>query len=143
MSGLVVRRAERCDVDAVVALAAGRPFAAAWNRAALAAELGREDSFFLVAEGLAGYALARLLGDELRLLDLAVAEEGRGTGRTLWSALLAAALQRGATRLTLEVSSANARAAAFYEKAGARIVGRRKKFYHDGSDAVLMDLDLV
>jgi ribosomal protein S18 acetylase RimI-like enzyme len=40
------------------------------------------------------------------------------------------------------VSDKNAGARAFYEALGLRVVGRRPKFYNDGSDAVLMDLIL-
>lgn len=57
-------------------------------------------------------------------------------------ALTAAAKKLGAKRVTLEVSAANARARNFYARAGAKIVGRRAKFYNDGSDAVLMDYSL-
>jgi len=144
MRSLVVRRAEAFDAAEVAAIA-GRPFAARWSRAAYAEETGRADSLFLVADdgAVRGYAVARVVERDARLLDLAAAEDGRGTGRALWSALLAAARARGAATLTLEVSSANARARSFYARAGARVVGRRPKFYNDGSDAILMDLSLA
>ena len=41
--------------------------------------------------------------------------------------------------MTLEVSAENAAALGLYRSAGFAAVGRRKKFYADGSDAVLMD----
>jgi ribosomal protein S18 acetylase RimI-like enzyme len=44
--------------------------------------------------------------------------------------------------MTLEVSAANAPAQALYLSEGFAVVGRRPKFYNDGSDAVLMDADL-
>lgn len=132
-------------MEAVAELAARRPFAARWSRDAYAAEAERADSLFLVADdgAVRGYAVARVLEREVQLLDLAAAEDGRGVGRALWDALTAAARGRGAATLTLEVSSGNARALRFYERAGAAVVGRRTKFYNDGSDAVLMDLPLA
>jgi len=140
MSGLAVRPASADDLGSVAAIGARR-FAAGWSLEALAAELGRADSVFLVAPG-RGYALARVVEDDCRLLDVAAAEDGNGVGRALLSSLAAAAKARGCARISLEVSAANGRALAFYEKAGAKVVGRRPKFYYDGSDAVLMDLDL-
>jgi ribosomal-protein-alanine N-acetyltransferase len=140
-----VRPASAADAEAVAALAR-REFAAGWSRDAYAAEAARADSLFLVwasADGaVRGYVVARVQEAEARLLDLASAEDGRGIGRELWGALAAAASARGARALTLEVSDRNARARAFYERAGAVVVGRRPKFYNDGSDAVLMNRSL-
>jgi len=124
---------------------ARRPHAARWSREAYAAEAERTDSLFLVADdgAVRGYALARLFEDEAQLLDIAAAEDGKGIGRALWAALTAASRARGAAKLTLEVSSANSRALLFYKRAGAVVVGRRAKFYNDGSDAILMDFPLL
>ena len=140
MSAPEARPASAADLDAVAAIGA-RPFAAGWSPAALSAELSRADSIFLVVPD-RGYALARVAGTDCVLLDLAAAADGGGTGRALLSALLAAAKARGCARLCFEASAANSRALAFYEKAGAKVVGRRSKFYYDGSDAVLLDLDI-
>ncbi len=144
MSGLKVRRAEPADAAAVAALAKRRPFTAKWAISALAEEASRPGALFFVAvDGpIKGYALARLLEKEAGLLDLAVAEDGLGIGLALWTVLTQEASARGAQRLTLEVSAGNGRACAFYAKRGAKVVGRRPKFYYDGSDAVLMDLEL-
>ena len=144
MSSLAVRSAAPADAEQVAAISR-RPFAAAWTQQAYTCEAGRADSIFLIADDgrVLGYALARLVGMEVQLLDLAVAEDGHGIGRALWSALCSAAWARGAARLTLEVSERNARALSFYERAGARLVGRRPGFYHDGSAAVLLNVILT
>ena len=138
-----VRAAKPYDIGEVAEIAK-RPRAARWSREAYAAELQRPDSLFLVADDGAaiGYAVARLVESEAQLLDLAAAADGLGTGRALWAGLAAAARARGAAKLTLEVSSANSRALLFYKRAGAKVVGRRAKFYNDGSDAILMDFIL-
>lgn len=141
MSGLAPRPASAGDAEWVFALAKSRPFTAKWSAAALGEESGRPDSIFLVIPG-KGYALARVVDDDCRLLDIASAVDGGGSGRALVEGLKRSAKQHGCAKISLEVSAANARALSFYEKAGARVVGRRPKFYYDGADAVLMDLDL-
>jgi ribosomal protein S18 acetylase RimI-like enzyme len=144
MSGLAVRPASADDVAAAVEIAQARPYTAKWSAEAFAAELERPDSIFLVAadDRVRGYALARVVDRDCRLLDLGAASDGAGYGRALLSALGIAARERGCALISWEVSSANARARDFYAKAGAKVVGRRPKFYYDGSDAVLMDLNL-
>jgi ribosomal-protein-alanine N-acetyltransferase len=145
MKSAAVRAATRADAAAVAALSKTRPFTAAWSVSALAEEAARPDCVFLIAGGVEprGYALARVPDAEARLLDFAAAEDGAGIGRALWSALLRGVKARGAARLTLEVSEKNARALAFYTMAGAEVVGRREKFYDDGSAACLMDMTLA
>ncbi len=144
MSVLLVRPARSFDMVEIETLAC-RPFAAAWSRQAYAAEAERTDSIFLVADDgiVRGYVLARVFEGESQLLDLAVVEDGRGVGRTLWSALGQAARDRECGKITLEVSQMNSRAQHFYRRAGAKVVGRRPKFYNDGSDAILMDFPLA
>jgi len=141
MSGLAVRPASAADAEAVFALAKSRPFTAKWSLAALTEEAARPDSIFLVIPG-KGYALARVVEEDCRLLDIAAATDGTGLGRALLSDLSRAATARGCTRISLEVSANNARALFFYSRAGAEAVGRRPKFYYDGADAVLMDMKL-
>lgn len=144
MSAPAVRPAAAADAAEAFALSRRRPHTAKWSVEALAAEVSRPDSVFLVIadDEVRGYALARVFERDCRLLDLAVSEDGGGRGRALLSALTRAARARGCAKVSLEVSAGNARASAFYAKAGAKVVGRRPKFYHDGSDAVLMDLDI-
>lgn len=141
----MIRAAGEGDAAAVAALAASRPFTAKWPARELALETGRLDSVFLVLEEdgrIRGYALARVLDGDCLLLDLASDADGSGRGRALMEALVRAAKARGCRKLSFEVSAANERARGFYAKLGGAVVGRRPKFYYDGSDAVLMDLDI-
>lgn len=145
MSALAVKTAAAVDVAWIGALARSRTFAAKWSDQALAAELSRPDSIFLAAAGeggARGYAVARVVDADCRLLDLAASTDGAGLGRALLSGLTEAAKARACSKISFEASASNSRALAFYAKAGAKVVGRRLKFYYDGSDAVLMDLDL-
>lgn len=145
MKNLAVRAAGADDIEAIAALAGSRAYTAKWSARELKSELDRLDSVFLVGEDggkLRGYALARVVERDCLLLDLAADSDGGGRGRALMAALTRAAKSRGCAKVSFEVSAANDRALAFYAKAGARVVGRRPKFYYDGSDAVLMDLDI-
>lgn len=142
-----VRDARAEDLDAVAALEAATEQAPGWSRAQFAAELGRADRVFLAAEAdgvLMGYAVAWLVGGEAQLLTISVAGAARrrGAARGLLEALGARARAAGCAKVTLEVAESNAPARALYESLGGRVVGKRPKFYNDGSDALLMDLPL-
>ena len=141
-----IRPAELEDLDAVCAISMSRRFCARWSRGSYRGEVGLEGSRFVVADdgGVRGYALARKVSPELRVLDLAVQveDEGRGLGAALLGSLAREARLWGCEKLTLEVSAANEPALRLYRKAGFQVVGRRPKFYNDGSDAILMDLPL-
>ena len=141
MKSPTVKPAEPSDLEWVSDLAKTKPFAAAWSREAFFHELGRPDGIFLASDP-HGYAVARVVDGDCLLLDIAAAKDGQGVGRALFKALQEAARIRHCRKISFEVSAANARALTFYVAAGAAVVGRRKKFYNDGSDAVLMDLNL-
>lgn len=145
MRKIDVRPAENGDLGAAAELAEQRS-ATKWTLTALRGELGRPDAVLAVAADggtLLGYAAARAVDEELRLLDIVSAVEGQGVGRALWAFLVEKGRKRGLKKLTLEVGADNLRARAFYAAAGAVEVGRRPKFYLNGSDAVLMDARLA
>ena len=129
-----VRRALHSDLDAVLAVEGKWSTTPHWTRKQFEAELDDSNSIFLVADG--GFLVARRYPHELQLLDVAVGELRKGVGR----ALLTSLMRENLRPITLEVSDKNPGAQAFYEAQGFRVVGRRPKFYNDGSDAVLMDL---
>ncbi len=123
--------------------AAAFPAGEAWDAAIIAAQLGLPGVFGLVADA-GGMILARCTADEAEILTLAVdpAARRRGVGRALVTAAAAAAAARGATRLLLEVSAGNAAARALYDGIGFRRVGLRRRYYADGSDALILALDI-
>jgi ribosomal-protein-alanine N-acetyltransferase len=88
--------------------------------------------------------LARVAADEAEVLTLAVAPEVRRAGIAAAllreSAIAAAAL--GAIVIFLEVSVANTAARAAYDRAGFAPVGRRRSYYADGSDALVLRLEV-
>jgi ribosomal-protein-alanine N-acetyltransferase len=91
-----------------------------------------------------GFALGRVAAAEAEVLTLAVRPAARrgGVGRALVRALMAEAAQRGAAEMFLEVAADNAAAQALYAGLGAAGVGRRRRYYPDGSDALVLRLAL-
>ena len=115
-----------------------------WSVDAIAQQLCQPGVFGLIdPEG--GMVLARVAADEAEILTLAVVPSARlqGKGRALVEAAAVHAEMHGAAMMFLEVSTANAGALALYAAAGFREVGRRRRYYADGSDALLMRRDLV
>jgi ribosomal-protein-alanine N-acetyltransferase len=92
-----------------------------------------------VGTRVAGFAMARLVSDEAELLLLAVKrnQQGRGVGKMLLDAFVAASKARGAARLHLEVREGN-HAVNLYSRAGFTQVGRRLNYYN-GRDGQIYD----
>lgn len=145
-----LRSARPADLPALARLEAAS-FPDPWSGRMLAAAIADPSSLVLVAEGdggpgpeLAGYAIFRRAADEAELLSLAVAPEvrGRGLGRRLAEDGLARVREAGARACYLEVRPTNAPALALYRSLGFREIGRRRRYYGDGSDALVMSLGL-
>lgn len=117
--------------------------AEAWDAALFARQLAMPGVFGLLHPH-AGLVLARLAADEAEILTLAVAPPARrrGVGMNLVRKAAAEAAARGGGTLFLEVSARNAAARALYGAAGFRQVGRRRSYYADGSDALVLALPL-
>ena len=116
-----------------------------WDQAAMTSLLTVPGCFACVAAGGAedrpsGMALVRVAADEAELLTIGVLPEARrhGIADRLLTELVAALTARGAVRLFLEVSVANIPALAFYRAGRFVEVGRRRRYYPDGSDALVM-----
>ena len=119
-----------------------------WDEPAMAALLAAPGSFACVVTGAgsapAGVAVVRVAADEAELLTIGVLPEARrgGLAKRLLAELGEAAAARGAVRLFLEVSVANAAALALYRGLGFGELGRRRRYYPDGTDALLLAQDL-
>ncbi|MBQ7792056.1 MAG: ribosomal protein S18-alanine N-acetyltransferase, partial [Clostridia bacterium] len=64
----------------------------------------------------------------------------KGYGRLLLSHLISYAKEHQLLLLTLEVRASNEGAIHLYESCGFEVVGRRKKYYDNCEDAILMTL---
>ncbi len=78
--------------------------------------------------------------DEAHITVLAVdlRYQRRGLGKWLLVNLLTDACGRPLTRATLEVRPSNSRALALYESFGFEALGRRRRYYADGEDALVL-----
>jgi ribosomal-protein-alanine N-acetyltransferase len=123
----------------------------AWGPDAIALMLALPGAFALCAEaeadagGLQGFVMARVAADEAEILTLAVPPPARrrGLGLALMRAALAEAAARGARAMFLEVAAGNEAARALYGALGFAEVGRRRRYYADGADAVVLRRDLA
>jgi len=119
-----------------------------WTRRHFLDEMESPNGFPLVAlgpdGGVAGYLCLRLVLDEAEILDVAVDESrrGGGVGRVLVQRALALCRERGAALVFLEVRVGNQAALALYRRLGFRETGRRKAYYENGDDALLMEYTL-
>jgi len=132
------------EATALAALhAASFPPEESWGPDALRLMLEMPGSFALVQPG-EGFILVRTALDEAEILTLAVvpAARRRGLGGTLLASAMAAARGRGAMAMFLEVAEYNAAARALYAAAGFAEAGRRKRYYPDGADALVLRRDL-
>ena len=98
---------------------------------------------YLVAEvdgAVVGHATASVVADIAELQRIAVDPAHRRTGLAsdLLAAVVAVAKLEGADRLLLEVREDNAGAIAFYAARGFVEVDRRRRYYRDGTTAVVM-----
>ena len=115
-----------------------------WDERIIAGQLSQPGVFGLL-DTRGGMLLARLAADEAEVLTVAVVPERRqqGLGGGLMEAAAAEARARGATRLFLEVSTRNPAARGLYQALGFAQVGRRKGYYANGDDALVLSKDLT
>jgi [ribosomal protein S18]-alanine N-acetyltransferase len=93
---------------------------------------------------LRGFVLAWLVEDELHINNVAVSplHRNRGLARALLERLLADSREDGAHWATLEVRAGNLAAIALYTGFGFGLEGRRKAYYDDGEDALILTREL-
>jgi ribosomal protein S18 acetylase RimI-like enzyme len=145
-----VRKAGRADLDVLTDLEQ-RVFATdRLSRRSLRRFLSSPTAEVIVAEEggrLAGTAIVLFRPRSLiaRLYSLAVAPQmgGRGAGVMLLAAAEAAAFARDCRVIRLEVHVTNHAAIARYRKSGYREVGRIRRYYEDGGDALRFEKRLV
>jgi ribosomal-protein-alanine N-acetyltransferase len=115
------------------------PATEAWDAAMMAAQLSMPGVFGFVADA-SGLIIGRRAADEAEILTLAVipTERRRGTAQALVEAAAREARAHGALRMFLEVSVTNHAARALYRSSGFTQVGRRRRYYADGSDAFIL-----
>jgi ribosomal-protein-alanine N-acetyltransferase len=132
------------DLDGVLAIE-NDSFPRPWTRTHFLAELEAAHSFPLVALGkdgtVIGYICPMLVLDEGHILDVAVHhnQRGKGIGKMLVERILLDCRERGAAFVSLEVRLSNLSAIGLYRQFGFMEIGRRKAYYENGEDALLME----
>lgn len=138
-----VRSMQIEDTEAVSVLEAAI-FSQPWSKKGFEDALNMENTIFLVAEyegEIAGYIGMYLSLDEGEITNVAAASGMRrmGVGNTLICSAIKAALEKGITRIILEVRVSNETAIRLYERNGFKICGTRKGFYEfPKEDAYIM-----
>lgn len=144
MTSPVVRAALAADVPAIVELEADAFPLDPW-------------STNLVSEGVSGslptvaYVVADVAGDfagyavvsvvdvaELQRIAVLPGLRRSGVATALLAAVQALAAEGGADRLLLEVREDNAAARGFYERHGFAELGKRARYYRDGTTALVL-----
>lgn len=96
-------------------------------------------------EVIAGYVILYYVLDEGEIARIAVSQQFRrqGAGSVLFRALVEKCLEKGISRILLDVRQSNQSAIAFYRSHGFTEDGVRKNFYdHPTENALLMSLDI-
>lgn len=151
MTEVPLREATADDLDAIMAIEEAEFTSDAWSRTMMREEIGSRHTRYLVADrggDVVGYAglLCPVGAREGDVQTIAVAASARrtGLGRRLLRALLAAAAERGAREVFLEVRADNPVAQTLYRSEGFEEIGVRPAYYQpDGVDAVVMRLPLA
>jgi [ribosomal protein S18]-alanine N-acetyltransferase len=141
-SAYIVRRFESRDATAIETITKSSPEAAQWSQESYA-KLCEQGGLVWVAEAagtIAGFMAARVISQEVEILNLAVAPAHRRAG------IAAALLQHAfpefhrlhATQVFAEVRESNATALRFYEKHNFVRTGRRPSYYQNPMEAAVL-----
>ncbi|MGN6577370.1 MAG: ribosomal protein S18-alanine N-acetyltransferase [Nocardioides sp.] len=149
--GMTLRAATADDLAPVLVLEQMLFGPDAWSEAQVREELTGERRSAWVAtaeaapDAICGYAVTLAAGDVVDLQRVAVhpGHQRRGLARLLLDAAVEAARRNGAEAMLLEVSAANTAALALYQTAGFEEIDHRRRYYRDGTDAVVMRLPLA
>jgi len=138
------------DLDEVARIES-ESFPAPWKRDFFASELVEPHRYIRVLareDGgeprIGGYLFAVSLYEEFHINKIATDRRLRqqGYGRALLEDALARARSMGSTAITLEVRVSNAAARQFYKSYGFSEAYRRRAYYQDGEDALVLVLPL-
>ncbi|AOW47422.1 ribosomal-protein-alanine N-acetyltransferase [Acetobacter ascendens] len=116
---------------------------AQWDQTAITALLsspGVYAGIVIMESHPAGFIILRSVVDEAEILTVCILPEyrKRGLAQRLLAWCAQVAQHKGAQTLFLEVSINNQSARTLYEKQGFKKLGLRKKYYEDGSDALVL-----
>ncbi len=122
-------------------------FETPWPESAFRSEFSNDTAVFKVATengAVVGYYDLWIIADESHLLNIAIAPNRRrtGLGRVLLNDAIAVATARRCGKLFLEVRPSNKGAQRLYAAGGFVKIARRRRYYEDGEDALVMAKEL-
>lgn len=141
---MTVQSATQAHVPALASIhGAAFPPGDVWGENAISLQLALPGAFGLIDER-GGMLLGRVAADEAEIMTLAVAPEARrqGIATSLLRAATAKVAALGGTAMFLEVSVANEPARAVYCRFGFEEVGRRRRYYADETDALVLRMNI-
>jgi len=133
----MIRLASQAHVRALAAIhAAAFPPGQVWGEDAISLQLSLPGAFGLIDE-----RGGMLLG---RVTTLAVAPDARrrGIAKALLEAACGEIRLRGGNAMFLEVATRNSPALELYRRIGFVEVGRRRRYYADSSDALVLRMNI-
>ncbi|WP_442937700.1 ribosomal protein S18-alanine N-acetyltransferase [Nonomuraea sp. SBT364] len=140
-----LRQMTEADLPAVMAIERATFPHDAWSEGMMRGELAdqprtRHYVVALVGEEIVAYAGLAVAADQADVQTIAVLGTHRGTGigGAMLSALLQEAGRRGAREIFLEVREDNPVARGVYTHFGFEEIGTRRRYYDDGTDAIMM-----
>ena len=141
-----IRLAEEKDLPQVLEIE-HFSFPSAWTHEFFQHEIHNPFShFYILAENgnVLAYIVFWIVAGEAHIANLAVSPRNRrkGYADVLLHYAVVKSLENGANYLTLEVNEKNQAAITLYEKHGFQQVGKRRKYYEDRDDALVLSLSL-
>ena len=138
-----IRKAKAQDLDSLVLLEKTCRADSCYNTSIHSDFLSPNIFFILIQyeDGcIPGYICCLLLDKEFEIHFVGVAPNfrNRGFGSLLLKTALEKAFRTGAEKAFLEVRKSNVSALNLYKKCGFREIFRRKSYYSDGEDALIM-----
>ena len=148
MRSVLVNAAEAEDIEEVMAIEAA-VYPKPWSKRLWQQELEKDERLYLCArdgQRVLGVSGAMFVGEDAHVMTVAVDphHQRRGVATALLLALIEAIVERGSTRISLEVRVSNKGAQSLYRRFGFAPVGSRRRYYEpDGEDALVMWLEDV
>ena len=137
-----IRRATALDIPRLVQIEMSQPFSAQWGLSGWQQELQNTAAqvWCYEEEKVEGFVSLRAAAGVAEILNVAVDPAccHRGIGFALLTRALEDLQTQKVEEVTLEVNVRNYAAIALYKKAGRQERSRRRKFYHQTDDALLM-----
>ncbi len=115
----------------------------AWSQESFKYEYHNKHSYQFVVEyknNIIGYAIIWIFEDESHLVNFAIKKEFRkkGFGEKLLKFVIDFSIKKGVNYIYLEVREKNIPAVSLYKKFNFIIVHKRKKYYNNNEDALIM-----